>query len=418
MRLLRNTFPVYGMPDRLSGGRRLEKTLRIQQILLACLLGVWMAGTALAEPYRPATEAEVLEKLPVRLESRRELTALRQQLADNPHDPGAAFTLVKRYINMGRAESDPRYYGYAEAALTPWLLVDHPLPEALILSATLHQGRHEFPAALADLSQALARQPRLAQAWLTRAVIFEVQGDYSAALKNCMPLAKLAPPLTAAVCVNSALSLSGQAESAYQRLALALQSMPEANDSDKQWALTTLAEIAARLGRFEEADRHFQRALALKQRSSYLLATYADFLLDRNRCREVVTLLKEETRADNLLLRLTLAEQCLNTPEFAAHVDALKDRFTASRLRWDVTHQGEEARFSLYVLKDPQTALNLAQANWAVQREPRDAGILLEAAIAAGYPKAGQDVLDALARSGLEDIRIKDLVERIKGLSS
>lgn len=208
-----------------------------KHIATAWLCGLFFSQVAFAIPYLPIAEDELLEKLPIRLESRREIKELRQQMADNPAAPEAAFSLVKRYIEMGRAESDPSYYGYAEAALAPWLLADNPLPEALTLSATLHQGRHEFPAALADLSQALARQPRLAQAWLTRAVIFEVQGDYPAALKNCMPLAKLAPPLTAAVCVNSALSLSGQAESAYQRLALALQSMPEGSCWRRRWRL-------------------------------------------------------------------------------------------------------------------------------------------------------------------------------------
>ena len=381
-----------------------------------CFLCLSVEGRA--EPYRPASESEILEKLPVRLESRREIKALRQQVADRPDDPGAAFALVKRYIEMGRAESDPRYYGYAEAALAAWLDQDQPLPEALVLSATLHQNRHEFPAALAELSHALARQPRLAQAWLTRAVILEVQGDYPAALRSCLPLAKLAPPLTAAVCVNSALSLSGQAETAYGRLALALQSLPGADEAERQWALTSLAEIAARLGRSDEADRHFQAALALKQRSSYLLATYADFLLDQGRCGEVEALLKDDTRADNLLLRLTLAEQCLDAPELSAHADALKDRFAASRLRGDATHQGDEARFRLHVLKDAQAALDLALANWTVQREPRDARIVLEAALAAGNPKAGQAVLDALARHGLEDIRLKALAEHVQGISS
>ena len=377
-----------------------------------------LSGTSWAQPYHPLAENEVLEILPIRLESRREIQVLRQRTLENPNDAPAALKLVKRYIELGRAESDPRYYGYAEAALAPWLRANQTSAEALTLSATLHQSRHEFPAALADLQQALRLQPRLAQAWLTRAVIFEVQGDYPAALKSCLPLAKLAPPLTTATCINSALSLSGQAESAYDRLASALQALPESNATDRQWTLTTLAEIAARLGRFEAADRDFKSALALNPRSSYLLATYADFLLDQRRCQEVHTLLKEEVRADNLLLRLALAEQCLKAPELAVHADALKDRFAASRLRGDTAHQGDEARFVLHVLNDNQTALNLAQANWLVQHEPRDARILLEAALAAGNPKAGQVVLDTLAGTGLEDIQLKSLAERLRGTSS
>jgi Tfp pilus assembly protein PilF len=386
----------------------MNKTLAA--LLACCLLG----PAAQAAPYRPATAGEVLEKLPARLESRHEIRDLRRLAAERPADSGTAFRLVRRYIELGRAESDPRYYGYAEAALAPWLGASPPAPEALVLSATLHQSRHEFPAALADLSQALARQPRLAQAWLTRAVILEVQGDYPGALQSCLPLARLAPPLTAATCANSALSLSGQGAAAFDRLARMAQAVPAGDGAERQWALTTLAEIAARLGRFDEAERQFQAALALPQRSSYLLATYADFLLDRQRPAEAARLLQGETRADSLLLRLALAEQRLGAADLPRHVDALQDRFAASRLRGDATHQGDEARFRLHLLGDAQAALALAQANWTVQREPRDARILLEAAAAAGNRAAARGVLDALARSGLEDPKLAELSKPLR----
>ncbi|MDD5036691.1 MAG: hypothetical protein PHE55_18285 [Methylococcaceae bacterium] len=388
----------------------MKKTLAT---ILIC--GIFLGKAVFAMPYRPAGEDEVLERLPIRLESRHEIRDLRRLAAEHPSDPTLAFNLIKRYIELGRAESDPRYYGYAEAALAPWLGPDRLSPEALVLSATLHQSRHEFPAALADLAKALARQPRLAQAWLTRAVILEVQGDYPGALKNCMPLMKLAPALTAATCVNSALSLSGQGAGAFERLALAVQAVQTGSEAERQWALTTLAEIAARLGRFEEAERRFKEALAIKQRSSYLLATYADLLLDRGNYREVVLLLKDEMRADNLLLRLVLAEQGLAASELAAHVDALKDRFAASRLRGDVTHQGDEARFRLQVLRDPKAALDLALANWVVQREPRDARILLEAALALRNREAARGVLEALSRSALEDVKLAQLAKSLRG---
>jgi len=387
-------------------------------LLAVCLCGCCINPSAQATPYRPASADEVLEKLPTRLESRNEIKALRQAAADSPANPQAAFALVRRYIETGRAESDPRYYGYAEAALAPWLNAAPPLPEALLLSATLHQGRHEFQAALADLAAALARQPRLAQAWLTRAVILEVQGDYPGALRNCLPLAKLAPALTAATCVNSALSLSGQGASAFERLDGAVRALPDGDTAERQWALTTLAEIAVRLGRFDEAERLFTAALGVKQRSAYLMAAYADFLLDSQHPEAVVRLLRDETRADGLLLRLALAEQQLNTPELAQHVQALQDRFAASRLRGDTTHQGDEARFRLHLLHDPKTALTLAQANWQAQREPRDARIVLEAALAAGQPEAGHAVVEALAKSGLEDRRLAELAKQIRGAAS
>jgi hypothetical protein len=87
-----------------------------------------------------------------------------------------------------------------------------------------------------------------------------------------------------------------------------------------------------------------------------------------------------------------------------------------SRLRGDVSHRREEARFTLHLLSKPQEALPLATANWAVQREPADTRLLLEAALAAGAPSAATPVLDWLATTRLEDDRVQGLAARLAEL--
>jgi Tfp pilus assembly protein PilF len=376
------------------------------------------SSSAYAQPYYPKTDNEILETLPARGKSWFEIRTLRKKVEAEPNDLQQTLKLVKRYIELGRAESDPRYYGYAEAVLMPWMKTAHPTAEVLTLRATLFQNRHEFPAALDSLNKALAQQPRLAQAWLTRALIQEVQGNYAAALNSCLPLLKLASPLTAKVCINSTLSLSGQIDSAYQQLNQAVQIAQTEQPQDKQWALIALAEIAERKGDVEAAEQHYRKAFQLEKRNGYLLATYADFLLDHKRYDEVIKLLQNETRADGLLLRLTMAEQQLNLPEANTHKETLKARFAASRMRGDSSHQGDEARFMLHLLNKPDQALELAQMNWSVQREPRDARILLEAALASGkVSHEAQPMLEFLAQSRLQDARLQPLIDRFKGIS-
>ena len=81
----------------------------------------------------------------------------------------------------------------------------------------------------------------------------------------------------------------------------------------------------------------------------------------------------------------------------------MKERFDASAMRGDKLHQQEEARFHLYLQGDATGALRLAAENYRVQREPRDARILMEAALAAKQPLAAQPALDWLRSSGYED---------------
>lgn len=388
-------------------------------LIVLILLSCSVYKPVIAQPYRPASDAEILEILPAQGKNWLEIRSLRQNLAANPNDLKQALILIKRYIELGRAESDPRYYGYAEAALSPWVKVTQPAAEVLTLQATLYQNRHEFSQALNLLNAALKQQPRSAQAWLTRALIQEVQGQYPAALDSCKPLLRLAAPLTAAVCINSVRSLSGELDSAYQNLRQTVQFMPIDNPIDKQWALNTLAEMAERKGDSASAEQHYQEALAAAGRNGYLLATYADFLLDQNRFDEVIRLLQNEIRHDGLLLRLTLAEQGLHSANASLHTDMLKARFAASRMRGDTSHQGDEARFTLQLLQAPRQALDLAQQNWAVQREPRDARILLEAVLADRKSLAvAQATLDYLAQIRLQDARLQILVDQLKGANS
>ena len=140
---------------------------------------------------------------------------------------------------------------------------------------------------------------------------------------------------------------------------------------------------------------------------------FRSFLLDYGRAREVVTLLKDWTAADPLLLRLALAEQALGLPSAATRLTTLADRYAAAKLRGDNTHEQEESRFRLQMLKEPAAALELARSNWRVQREPRDARVLLEAALAMRDAAAAQPVLDWMARTRIEDAYLRRLAARV-----
>jgi Flp pilus assembly protein TadD len=128
---------------------------------------------ATADPFVPADDSEVLERLPVSPldpEARR-IQALRAELTRQPDDLALAARLAWVYIETGRALSDPRYYGYAQGALAPWWAVaDAPVP-VLVLRATSRQRDHHFASALHDLSAAVRADPRNAQAWLTQATV-------------------------------------------------------------------------------------------------------------------------------------------------------------------------------------------------------------------------------------------------------
>jgi tetratricopeptide (TPR) repeat protein len=385
--------------------------MSLRTVIFAVLVAA-AAAVAEAAPFVPESDGQVVERLPFSPSdpAMRELRALRGQLTRAPDNLPLATRVAQDYLELGRVSGDPRYAGYAEAALAPWWQLDHAPQEVLVLRATLRQRMHQFDAALADLATVLSANPRNAQARLTRATVLQVQAEYEGAREDCRALRYLTQELVWTACFASVNGATGQLLDSYNQLRAALERSRNAQPGVQSWVVTSLAEMAARAGMTQEAETHFRAALAQEPTDFYLVGAYADFLLDRDRSPEVLGLLRDQTRADPLLLRYALALQAQHSKELPARVEQLRDRFEASRLRGDRVHLREEAHFTLHLLNAPIEALKLAQENWQVQKEPADVRILLEAALAAGDAAAFDAVKEWLENSRLEDVELQRII--------
>jgi hypothetical protein len=384
---------------------------RLLHLLPLLALLPMLAPPSLAAPFVPTSDAQVLARVPARRGDARtaDLQALRATWRADPGDAGAAVALARRYVDEALADGDPRYIGYAQAALAPWWDAAAPPSAVRVQRAVLRQYGHEFDAALADLNAAVAAEPGNAEAWSWLAAIHMVRADYAAAARACQGLAPLTSALLAAGCRAAVDGLTGKADAAVIALNLALKAAPGAAPAERLWVLTRLAEIAERRGSIGVAERAFKEALALGVADVYVQAAYADFLLDNGRAREVLALLEGGARADVLLLRLALAAQASGDPRAAGWKRELAARFVAARARGDSTHEKEEARFALELQGDTPRALALARSNYAAQREAADARILLEAALAARQPAAAAPARDWLDAHRVESVRLQAL---------
>lgn len=339
--------------------------------LLACLL---LSVAALqAEPFEPASAGIVLERVPsgARIASR-----------NLQRDLPTALVAAREYIQLARSTSEPRYLGYAQGALAPWIQQTNPPSEVRYLRAIIRQSNHQFDAALADLELLPNDRPAL----LSKILVLSAQGKILEARKECLKHPSLASDLTGLAALANVTSLNGQLESSYALLRRSIS-----DSSTNAWAWTTLAEMAVRAGKNAEAELAYQKALALTPDDPYLAATYADFNPAAAR-----PYLLNKTNSDACLLRLALSDQ--NPRDLA-------ERFAAT----GNLHAREAATFYLHLLHKPEEALRLARINWQTQREPADAKILLETALAARDPAAAKPVLDWLIQTRLEDVRLAPL---------
>ena len=372
------------------------------------------ASLASGAAHVPDNDSVVVERLPpafLALRGIRSHEPNAAALADtnSPLKLEDALANARRYIEVGQTYSDPRAYGYAQAALGKWWSADPAPTEVLVMRARILQFRHEFPAALAQLEAALRADQFDPNAWLLFASISQVQGNMRAARSACLKLIPMADPLVGATCAASTAALGGHADAAEPLLSKALQQASAASPAERAWAWTTLAEIRARGGDNAGAEAAFGEALRVSPDDVYARAAYADLLLDLDRPREARPLLRDPTQADALLLRAAIAAQRNHDADAATLQEDLAQRFSEARARGDNTHLREQARFALEVEHDAAHALDLARRNFKVQQEPADARVLLEAAHAAADATAAQPAIDWLQRTGIHAPRLHQL---------
>ena len=395
--------------------------MRLCLVLPAALAVVAAAAADAAAdlPYTPRDDSIVLERLAVpRLPGSASLRELRDTWTAQPAYVPAALAYARAALELNRREEDPRYLGYAEAALAPWWQRPQAPPEVMLLRASLRLARVDYEGAEQDLNALVeSPAPESHAARITRASLYLSKGEPAAALADCEAATAYVSTLVASTCVAAARGLAGDAAGALANLEQALIASPGAPVATLLWAHGVAAELAQRLGRTAAARQHFEEGVRRMSDANTtdpgLLASYADFLLDQGEHRRVQALLAPYQRQDSLLLRLTLAERALGLAGDAAaasaadlHAQRLALRFQEMRDRGDKSHLREQALFELGIRRDATRALQLVRQSWAVLREPVDARLYLRAAIAANEPTAALPVQDWLRTSGLQDARL------------
>jgi hypothetical protein len=436
--------------------------IRRTLVIAAAALALQAHG-AFAVPYRPTDGSTVLLTVsPSAAAIKRAAQDRKASREAQATDLAAALDWARLAIRDGRREADPRRYGQAQAALGPWWSDPNCPTEARVLRAVIRQALHDFSGAAADLDAILERDPDNAQARLSRAFVYQATGALQAAKDDCRRLPARVGRLAAAVCRGRIEALTGGSAAALEELARAMATDRKADSHVRRWAAATAADIAVSLGRPDAALYWYARAID-GDRDIPTLVDYADFLLDAGRPGEAISLLDHDEFGSNrsefmnvidsrnveremqislcnlhkldcagkpvstfphpapaqsrpvdiVVLRLAIAAKAAGDPRLAEWSALLSEGFALARAAGNELHLREEARFSLEVLGDAHRALDLARRNWAVQKEPADARVLLAAALAAERPQAADEVLAFIEATGLEDIRVMRLVDQL-----
>ena len=342
-----------------------------------------------------------------------ELQTMLRATRANPTDLPAAKAAARALIAQGRIAGDSRLVGAATGVLLPFMAASD--AEALYLVATARQYQHDFTGALSLLDQALKLQPKDASALLSRGTINIVLGKFDLASADCARIASLPRPDLGFLCQSTALLLTGQAPMVYQRLKTIIANPGLLDPALRGWAVGLMGEIASLQGDTATAKAHFAEVIAedpLALRERLLLV---DLLLGEKAATEAISLLAPAPDVDGVLIRRVLAAQITGDTAMAAQATSQLDRRFRLNLDLGLTaHAREEARYYLQIAGDPALALKRAIVNWDLQHEIEDAQLLIDAAVAAGDPKAALPVLDWIKSQSVSvpTLRIPDAVRK------
>ena len=362
----------------------------------AWILGLmWFSGACSAAPHRPDDPT---------LELAHGLSPYRQALASGPADLGAAIDQARSLVGEGRRRADIRAFAYAEKLLSPFSAQADSNADLALLSADIHQYRHDFIGAAAILDRLLTREPQNSSARLMRAEIRLAQGRGGDALHDCLSLVGRESPWIWSACSAQAYAINGRLSAARQLLATTLRGAA-IEGSRGAWAAGIMADLEAQAGHADDAERWLERALAANGDDHVAAAELLDVMIAAGRNQQAVDFLKERPPSDAYLIRRAEALATLDPAQSAAVVADLERRFAEADALGDRTHLRERALFELR-FGDRRAALAHARENFRTQRELIDARLVLQAAAALRDREGATEVLQWLHDTHTEDARL------------
>jgi hypothetical protein len=369
-----------------------------RMLLALVLLSAHWAVHAAGRDIAPTSDTQVIETLQPRVRT-------------SAATPQAAASAARQAINLARQTADPRHLGRAQSLLARWWDKSDAPVELAVLQATVQQSRHEFAAAKAVLQGALQRDPTHAQGWLTLATLERVAGQYPLALEACAQVERAGAAWYGAACQLETQSLQGQHALA-QRGFEALRRQSK-DPSQQAWLLSLQAESQERAGQDAQALAAYQASVALEP-DGYTVLAMVDLLL-RTATVETLTqtikLLADQPLSDAVLLRRAYALKLMQNPQWQSVAAELRERFAALAARGDdpAGHAREQAMAYLWLEGNAAKALQSAQLNLKLQKEPLDWWLALQSAQQAGQPAELAQLQAALQATGLQDVRLARL---------
>jgi tetratricopeptide (TPR) repeat protein len=390
---------------------------------MAWLAATWASGLLPAvaqERYTPAASAVVLA-FSVHAQGGRqgELRALDQAWRAQPQNLDAALAYARAVFTLGLTEGDLRWFGSAKAALTPWWQATDLPADGFFLRGLVKQGFHAFDAGLQDIQQAIAKAPQRAEFWSWRFALHLLLADMAAARQDTEEMARLFGPQEAQVYRAVLLYRTGQPQPAIGLLTTAIRAAQFQDPSSQVWLGFHLGEAHRVAGQPDQALAVWGKQLQASPQSHLLRLSLSELLNQQGQYRQaraVATAAHAATSSmtDALLMQALLASRGLNDADEARLASQMDARLKSQALRQEALIERPKLIYQIAYGQDLAAGLALSIENWRLQKEPPDAVLFAQAALALGQARAAEPVVLWAEKTGYTDPQLTPLLQQLK----
>ena len=344
----------------------------------------------------------------------RDLKSAEQAWRRDPRNLELAARYAREAFQVGMTEGDLRWFGTAKAALLPWWNEPVLTAQGHFMRGLVKQGFHDFQGGLADINAAIALDGKRAELWSWRFAIHLLWADMTAARADCESLAQRAGADEGRACLAVLAYRTGHAPASVTELKK-LVAAPDFQDGMSQdWLRFHLGEAQRTAGQYEAARSTWSEHLAKRPRTHGVRLALVELLNAQGKHAEAKRWATTQAPTDALLVQQLLASHALgdaDAPRLAQQVD---DRMAAQALRQDPLIERPKMVYLIQFGRDVAAGLTLAQENWAAQKEPPDALLLVQAALKLDQPKVAAPVLEWMAQAGYTDPALSALANQLK----
>lgn len=399
-------------------------SLPIQAGLALCVLCLGASSVLGQERFKPA-DAQVVLPASVHSGSGRQAPwrALDTAWRAQPQDLSKSLAYARAVFTLGLNEGDLRWYGSAKAALSPWWNAQNLSAEAYFLRGLVKQGFHEFHDGLQDIERAIALEPGRAELWSWRFALHLLLADMPAAQQDSDEIARRFGEAEALAYRAVLRYRTGQPLAAVELLSRAIRLGNFQDDASQDWLSFHLGEAHRVAGQPARAAEVWARRLKLSPQSHLIRLSLVELLNQQGQFSQAKTMATAHNAqalggtavmTDALLMQALLASRGLKDADESRLAQQFEARQQSQVQRQESLIERPTLIYQIAYGRDLKAGLALSIQNWQLQKEPPDALLFAQAALALGQARAAEPVLVWAEKTGYTDPQLTPLLAQLK----